>query len=334
MHMKNAAKHGAVSRRDFLAGAGGVLLGSMEAAGSQLSHVVVLEGTSAEAADYYLEPLKQALRERGHVVDRTIRITYRFADGDAARYPALAAELVDSQPDIIVTGSTTATLACVRLTSRIPIISSNLTDPIRAGLIASYSKPGRNVTGVTVSLDGLPSKLLQLLLEVLPSAKTVGVISNANEAAGRRQREEADEAAAKQGLTLVPAEVRSADDFEAVFRKLKQTGVNAVYAPSSLLVRTELKRFSDTAIAAAIPTFCNAVEVTQAGAMVSYGADLRENYRRAGYFVARILAGALPADLPTENPTRFVCSINLRTAKMLGVTIPPALFALASEFIE
>lgn len=331
--MKEGEKQGIVSRRDLLAGACGLLLPT-QAGASQLRHVAILEGTAEEGADYYLAPLKQALLERGYVIDRTIKITYRFAGGDAARYPALAAELLESRPDIIVTGSTTGTLACVRLTDRVPIISSNLTDPIGAGLIASYSKPGRNVTGVTVSLDGLPSKLLQLLQEVLPGAGTVGVISNANEAAGRRQREEAEAAAAKRGLALVPVEVRSADEFDAAFRKLKQTGANAVYAPSSLLVRTERKRFSDAAIAAALPTFCNAVEVTQAGAMVSYGADLRENYRRAGYFVARILGGGNPADLPTENPTRFVCSINLRTAKSLGISIPPALFALADEIIE
>ena len=322
------------SRRGLLAGAGSLLLGVELASANRLRRMAILEGTSAEAATHYLAPFEAALRERGHSVDRTLKIEYRFADGDAGRYAALAAELVASQPDVIVTGSTTATLACARLTDRIPIISSNLTDPIGAGLITSFAKPGRNVTGVTVSLDGLPSKILHLLLEVVPDARKIGVVSNVNEGAGRRQREEAEKAAAGLGLTLVAAEVRSADDFESVFLKLKQTGVSALYAPSSLLVRTERRRFADAALAASLPTFSNSVEVAQAGAMVSYGADLRENYRRTGYFVARVLAGANPADLPTENPTRFVCSINMRTAKALKVSVPPSLFALADEIIE
>lgn len=332
--MPEIEKKISIDRRCFMFGAAGLSVGAQRAAANQLKHLAILEGTSADGSDYYLAPLQQALQERGYMVDRSFRITHRFADGDAARYPALAAELIGAQPDIIVTGSTTATLACVRLTSRIPIISCNLTDPVGAGLIASYAKPGRNVTGVTVSLDGLPSKVIQLVQEVLPGIKTLGVVSNSNETAGRRQREEAERAAGRLGLTLVPAEVRSASDFHGSFRKLKQDGVQAVYAPSSLLVRTERRLFADAALAAAMPTFCNAVEVTQAGAMVSYGADLRENYRRAGYFVARVLGGASPADLPTENPTRFVCSINLRTAKALAISMPPALFALADEIIE
>lgn len=332
--MLNVAKEGGISRRRLLAAAAGFIYSALPARAGQLRHVAVLEGTSADGSNYYLAPLEQALRERGHVVDRTFRITHRFADGDASRYPALAAELVKFQPDVIVTGSTTATLACVRLTSRIPIISCNLTDPVGAGLIASYAKPGRNVTGVTVSLDGLPSKVVQLVRDVLPELKALGVLSNASETAGRRQLEEAERAAASLGLAVIPAEVRSASDFHEAFLELKQDGAEAVYAPSSLLVRTERRLFADAALAAAMPTFCNAIEVTQAGAMVSYGADLRENYRRGGYFVARVLGGAHPADLPTENPTRFVCSINLRTAKALAVSMPPALFALADEIIE
>lgn len=323
-----------VSRRDFLAGAGGCLLNPTRAAAAHVRELAILEGTSRESASHYLAPFAAALRERGHRIDQDLRFIYRFANGDAARYAGLAAELIALNPNVILTGSTTATLACSRLTTRIPIVSSNLTDPIGAGLISSFARPGGNVTGVTVSFEGLPSKILHLLVEVLPSAQKVGVFANANERANKRQLEEVQRAADDRGIAIVSAQVRSADDFEGAFQELKQAGASAVYATSSLLLRTERMRFANAALSAQMPTFCNALEIAQAGALLSYGADLRENYRRAGYFVDRILRGARAGDLPTENPTRFVCSINMHTAKALGVALPPALFALADELIE
>ena len=323
-----------VRRRQVLIGLGGVLTARTPARATRLHQLAILEGTSAEAARHYLAPFEAALRERGHHVNRDLRIVYRFADGNAGRYADLAQEIVLSDPDVIMTGSTTAALACAKLSNRVPIVSSNLTDPVGAGLISSLARPGTNVTGVTVSLDGLPAKILHLLSEVLPGPRKIGVLANANERASQRQLEEARRAAQELGLTFVVTDIGSAADFDRAFAELRQGGASAVYAPSSLLLRTEKRQFAEASLAARMPVFCNALEIAQAGALLSYGADLRENYRRAGYFVDRILRGAWPGDLPTENPTRFVCAINVGTARKLGVTVPPALFAFADEIIE
>jgi|EndMetStandDraft_5_1072996.scaffolds.fasta_scaffold64314_3 putative ABC transport system substrate-binding protein len=296
--------------------------------------IAVLEGTSEEVAQSYLDPFEAALRERGHHVGRSITFVRKFANGDAGRYPELAAQLVGLNPAVIVTGSTTATLACQKLTTRVAIVSSNLTDPVGTGLISSLARPGGNITGVTVSFESLPSKLLHMLVEVLPTVKRVGVLSNSTERAGTRQRDEAQRAAQQLGMTIIGVEVRSSADFDGAFREFAGSGVSAVYAQSSLLLRTQRHRFAEAAINYGIPIFCNAREIVEAGGLMSYGADLRENYRRAGYFVDRILAGASPATLPTENPTRFSCSVNMRTARTLAVTLPPALLALADEVFD
>jgi ABC-type uncharacterized transport system substrate-binding protein len=322
-----------IRRRDFIVGLACCSYGS-PAAGSGPSLIAVLEGTSEEVAQSYLEPFEAALRERGHQVGGSIAFVRKFANGDAGRYPDLAAQLVGLNPAVIVTGSTTATLACQKLTTQIPIVSSNLTDPVGTGLISSLARPGGNITGVTVSFDSLPSKLLHMLVEVIPTAKKVGVLSNAMERAGTRQRDEVQRTAQQLGMTIMAVEVRSAADFDGAFREFAGLGISAVYAQSSLLLRTERHRFAQAALKHGIPIFCNAREIVEAGGLMSYGADLRENYRRAGYFVDRILAGASPASLPTENPTRFSCSVNMRIARSLAVTLPPAILALADELFE
>lgn len=324
-----------IDRRKFLALFGGAA--ASPAAGQSGRHrplVAILEGTSQDLAQYYLGPFEQGLREHGRIDGRTVDLVRRFADGDAARYPELAELLIRLRPAVIVTGSTTGALACRRLTTTIPIVSSNLTDPIGVGLIASLARPGGNVTGVVISLEGQPGKLLQFLLELVPGVTRIGLLANPSERANARQRQAAEGAAAGMGVTLVAVEVRSRDDFAAAFEALSQASVQAIYVPSSLLWRTERKILADRALAARLPVICNAREIVQAGALMSYGADLRENYRRCAYFVDRILKGARPADLPTENPTKFVLSINLRTARTLGLVVPPTLFALADEVLE
>jgi len=296
--------------------------------------VAVLEGTSAEVAPYYLRPFEQTLREHGHVNGQTIDFVHKFADGDASRYPALAEELIRLTPAVLVTGSTTGALACKRLTATIPIVSANLTDPIGLGLISTLARPGGNVTGVVISLEGLPGKLLQILREVVPEARRIGLLANPSERANARQRQAAERVAAGLGMTFITVPVRTRDDIASAFEEFLRARVEAIYAPSSLMLRAERQYFAERALAARLPTMCNAREIVEAGALMSYGTDLRENYRRAAHFVDRILKGRRPADLPTENPTRFVLSINLKTAKSLGLAIPPTLLASADEVIE
>jgi putative tryptophan/tyrosine transport system substrate-binding protein len=324
-----------ISRRELivLVGSAATLPASAQSA-TQRPLVAVLEGTSQDVSRYYLSHFEQALRERGRINSDTIEIVSKFADGDAARYPALAEELVRLKPAVIVTGSTTGALACRNLTSTIPIVSSNLTDPVGMGLVSSLAKPGGNVTGVVISLEGQPGKLLQFLLELKPGVTRIGVLANPNERASARQLQAAESVAAGMGLTLVVAEVRSREDFAGAFDVLSRARAEAIYVPSSLLLRNERKNFADLALAARLPAVCNAREIVEAGGLMSYGVDLRENYRRSAYFVDRILQGTPPTDLPTENPRKFFTSVNLKTARVLGIAIPPTLHAIADEMIE
>jgi putative tryptophan/tyrosine transport system substrate-binding protein len=324
-----------MDRRKLLTGlvsAAVLRVGALHAA--QRPVIAVLEGTSPEAARYYLNHFEQALRERDHVPGRTVEVIARYAGGDASRYSQLAGELIQLGPAVIVTGSTTGALACKRLTSSIPIVSSNLTDPVEMGLVSSLSRPGGNVTGVTVSSEGQPGKLLQFLLELKPSVTKIGVLSNPAEMASSRQVRAAESAAHEIGLMLIYATVRSPEDLREAFRVLAQGGAEAIYAPSSLLLRNERKSFAELALAGRLPSVCNAREIVEVGALMSYGVDLRENYRRAAYFVDRILRGSSVTELPIENPRRFFTSVNARTARALSIKIPATLHAIADEIIE
>lgn len=296
--------------------------------------IAILEGTAPGAARYYLDHFEQALRERNHVSGRTVEFVARYADGNALRYPQIADELIRLRPAVIVTGSTTGALACRRLTNTVPIVSSNLTDPVGMGLVTSLSRPGGNVTGVTVSSEGQPGKLLQFLLELKPSVTTIGVLANPAEMASARQVRAAMTAANEIGLKLIDATVRSPENLPDAFQLLARGGAEAIYAPSSLLLRNERKSFAELALADRLPSVCNAREIVEVGALMSYGIDLRENYRRAAYFVDRILRGSSVAELPTENPRRFFTSVNARTARALNIKIPATLHAIADEIIE
>lgn len=296
--------------------------------------VAILEGTSEASAYAYLEPFTATLRERGLIEGETIELLRRFADGDAGRYRAIAEELVNRNPAVIVTGSTTATLACKRLTATIPIISANLTDPVGLGLVASIARPGGNVTGMVISMAGQPGKLLQILRDIVPGITRVGLLVQPSERASARQREVAEGFVQGLGMQLITADFGSGSELANAFEKLARDDVQGLYVPSSLIIRTERKRFAELALAARLPSVCNAREIVEAGGLISYGASLRENYRRAALYVHRVLAGAKPADLPVENPTKFVLTINRRTERALGVTIPPPLLAFADEVID
>src|SRR5262245_22930159 len=219
--------------------------------------VAVLEGTSSEVAPYYLRPFEQTLRQHGHVNGQTIDFVHKFADGDASRYPALAEELIRLTPAVLVTGSTTGALACKRLTATIPIVSANLTDPIGLGLISTLARPGGNVTGVVISLEGLPGKLLQILSEVVPEARRIGLLANPSERANARQRQAAEQVAAGLGMTFITVPVRTRDDIASAFEEFLRARVEAIYAPSSLMLRAERQYFAERALAARLPTMCN-----------------------------------------------------------------------------
>jgi putative ABC transport system substrate-binding protein len=248
--------------------------------------------------------------------------------------PVLAEELVRLQPNVIVTAVTTAALAAAKVTRTVPIVSAILNDPIHEGVIASYAHPGGNVTGIMNTIEGLPGKMVEITLELVPRAGRIGILINPANLATVTQWHEIEAAATAKGLTAENREVRTPDDLPSAFKALSSGGVEAVIVSRDTVLLGAAARVADLALAARLPTVAGQSEEVRAGQLVSYGASLIATTRRAAYFVDKILKGEKPADLPVEFPTKLELAINLKTAKALGLEIPPTLLARADEVIE
>ena len=283
------------------------------------------------------EAIRLALRERGYIEGQNIVFEYRYAEGKLDRQPELAAELVRLKVDIIVAAGTDRTVrAAKNATKTIPIVMMGSgSDPVEIGLIESLARPGGNVTGLTNLNRELGGKRLELLKEAVPKIARVAVLYDPAIPTGVLEMKEVLPVAARAlRLTLQPCEIRTADDFERVFTALNKDRPDGFYVTSNPLTRGNSKRVGDFAIKSRIPSVHGVRESVEAGGLMSYGADTAESYRRVAYFVDRILKGAKPGDLPVEQPTKFELVINLKTAKQIGVTIPPEVLARASKLIK
>jgi putative ABC transport system substrate-binding protein len=288
------------------------------------------ESTRAEA-------IRLALRELGYIEGQNIAFEYRYAEGKRDRQPELAAELVRLKVDIIVVaGGGNWVQAAKNATKTIPIVMVGVgADPIEFGLIESLARPGGNVTGVTTLSTELGGKRLELLKEAVPKLARVAVLYEpANPASVREVKELLPVAARALGLTIQPWEVRSADGFEKVFAALNKQRPDGLYVSSGPLVRAHQKRIVGLTLKSRLPSLYYDQEFVDTGGLMSYGADLADIYRRVAYYVDKILKGAKPADLPVEQPTKFEFVINLKTAKQIGLTIPPDVLARASRLIK
>ncbi len=277
---------------------------------------------------------RQGLGELGYVEPRDFVLMLRWTHGQGDRLPALANELALLTPDLVVTSTTAAALAVRRVMPAIPIVSATLIDPIGAGLVASYAHPGGNVTGTLISFETLPSKQLERAREVIPGATRIGMLINPNNLVNAFQRKHAEATAPAMGVKLVPVEVRSLEDLDAAFSTFARERCEIVLVLLDAMFITERRRIAALAIAARMPTLAGERDMVEAGGLVSYGIDLSDNWRRAAYFVGRILHGVRPAALPVETPVKYVLVINLKTAAAIGVTIPPSLVVQADEVIE
>ena len=283
------------------------------------------------------EPIRLALRDLGYIEGQNIAIEYRYAEGKRDRLPELAAELVRLKVEIIVVaGGGTWVRAAKNATKTIPIVMMGIgTDPVVAGLVESLARPGGNVTGVTTLSTELGGKRLELLKEAVPKlARVAALYEPANPASVREVKELLPVAARALRLTLQPWEVRDANGFEKVFTALNKDRPDGLYVTSGPLVRAHQKRIVGLTLKSRLPSMYYDREFVDAGGLMSYGADLAESYRRVAYFVDRILKGAKPADLPVEQPTKFELVINLKTAKQIGLTIPPEVLARANRLIK
>ena len=289
------------------------------------------ESTRAEA-------IRQALRELGYIEGQNIAIEYRYAEGNFDRLPGLAAELARLKVDIIVAAGANRTIqAAKNATKTIPIIMAGLgSDPVEAGFVESLARPGGNVTGLTNLGVELGGKRLELLKQAVPNLARVAVLYNSNVRARVLDVKEVLRVAARAlRLTLQPWEVRTADDFERIFAALSKQRPDGLYVlPGGTLMFANQKRIIGLALKSRLPSIYGNREAVDAGGLMYYGADFADSYRRVVYYVDRILKGAKPSDLPVEQPTKFELVINLKTAKQIGVTIPPEVLARANRLIK
>jgi putative tryptophan/tyrosine transport system substrate-binding protein len=279
----------------------------------------------------------RALRELGYVEGQNIAVEYRYSEGRTDRAPELVAELVRLNVDILVVAGGIHWIRAAKNASKtIPVVMAGVgNDPVEAGLIESLARPGANVTGLTNLTGKLAGKRLELLKEAVPKLARVAVIYEPATPANLVEvKEDLPSAARALKLTVQPWEVRDADGFEKVFAVLSRERPDGLYVAGSPLTNANQKRIAGFALKSRLPSVYAERGAVDVGGLMYYGADLTESYRRVAYYVDRILKGAKPADLPVEQPTKFELVINLKTAKALGLTIPPLVLMRAEKVIK
>jgi putative tryptophan/tyrosine transport system substrate-binding protein len=282
------------------------------------------------------EAIRLALRDLGYIEGQNIASEYRYAEGKLDRLPDLAAELVLLKVDIIVVGGDIPTRAAKKATKTIPIVIMGTgSDPVAAGLVESIARPGGNVTGITTLTRELGGKRLELLKEAVPKVARVTVLYDPTVPDSVLDVKEVLPVAARAlKMTIQPWEVRGTDDFEKVFSAMGKQRPDGLYATAGPLMRPNRKRIVDFALKSRLPSMYGSREAVEAGGLMSYSADQADSYRRVADYVDKILKGAKPADLPVEQPMKFEFTINLKTAKQIGVTIPPDVLARATKIIK
>jgi ABC-type uncharacterized transport system substrate-binding protein len=292
-----------------------------------------LGGGSASLQTKWTAAFLQRLRELGWIEGSNIAIEYRWTEGSYERAAAFAAELVRLKVDVIVTSGTPIILAAKRATEIVPIVFAAAADPLGGGLVASLARPGGNVTGLSLQSADLVGKRLELLREVVPRLNRLAVMASAGSPAAMLEIGEAQTAARTLGLETATFEIRRAEDFAVAFEMMK-SHAQGLYVATDPFVTAHRVRINTLALSMRLPTMHGIRDYVEVGGLMSYGASFPDLWRRAGDYVDKILRGAKPADLPVEQPTKFDLTINLVTAKALGLDVPPTLLARADEVIE
>jgi putative tryptophan/tyrosine transport system substrate-binding protein len=282
----------------------------------------------------FVEAFLEGMRALGYVEGQHFVLEYRAADEHYERLPALAAELVQLKPEVIVAQGTPAALAAKDATTTIPIVIVGVGDPMGSGLVASLARPGGNITGLSVLAPELVGKQLEFLKDVLPTVSRVAVLWNPANPAHTLQMRQADVAAQRLGLQLHRVEVRSPDAFDSAFAAMTRAHAGALFAFDDNLFFEHRSRLAELAAMSHLPTMHQARAPVEAGGLISYGVSRPDGWRRAANYVDKILKGAKPGDLPVEQPTKFELVINPKTAQALGLTIPPAVLFQADEVIR
>ena len=323
-------------RREFIALLGSSLAGWSPAARAQQAGRVPTIGFLGSATPatqgQWVTAFVQRLRELGWIEGRTIAIEYRWGEGRPERFTEIAAEFVRLKVDVMIVGGTPTAVAAKQATAVIPIVFAMTGDPVGTGLVAHLARPGGNVTGLSTQTTDTVSKRIELLREVVPNLRRLAILANINSPVVVLEMGEAQAAANTLGLEVVTLEVGQAEDIERTFETLGRA--DGLYVCADPLVSANRTRINALALAARLPTMHDLREYAVPGGLMSYGPNIPDLFRRAGDYVNKILRGAKPAELPVEQPTKFDLVINLRTAKGLGLEIPPTLLTRADEVIE
>ena len=315
----------------------GVLSAPLPADGQQpgkVPRIGYLSATSPTVATNVLNAFRQGLRDLGYVEGENIAIEYRWAEGKLERLPALAAELVRLKVDLILAWTTAPALAAKDATRTIPIVIGYVADPVERGLIASLARPGGNVTGLSWGGIELSGKQLELLKDAVPKLSRVAILINPASQFHKAVVKEIETAGRALGVKLQPLEVRAPDEFDSAFKAMTRERAGALLVPGDSMFLLHRTRLAELAAKSRLPAMHGLREHVEAGGLMSYAPSLSDTSRRGATFVDKILKGAKPADLPVEQPTRFELVINLKTAKALGLTIPPSVLIRADHVIQ
>jgi putative tryptophan/tyrosine transport system substrate-binding protein len=334
-----------MNRRDFITLIGGTPVawprGVLAQATNRRTLIAWLWATSQSGADEYvragkiLPPFLKGMQEFGYAEGRDFDMAYRFAAGDYDRLPRLAAELAALNPNVFIAPATAQAVVVKKVVATtIPIVVPVLADPVGLGLVASEARPGGNLTGIAPYVKGLPAKQLELAREIVPGATRIGLLDDPTDPKAYQQRREIEAKGQELKVRIVVAEARTAGDVGPAYEVLAAERVEVVIVEQSNMLITARKQIAEAATVKKLPSVYGYREHVEAGGLISYGVNLNWCYHRAAYYVDRILKGTKPADLPVEFPTEIELVINLKTATVLGLEIPPTLLVRADAVIE
>jgi putative ABC transport system substrate-binding protein len=326
-----------IGRRHFISGLGGTAVAWPLAARAQQSAMQVigfLSSVSPKPFAAMVAAFHQGLKETGYVEGQNVAIEYRWAEGQYDRLPGLAADLVVRRVAVIAaTGGPASGLAAKAATSSIPIVFSSGSDPVNAGLVSNLARPEGNVTGITFFADTLVAKRLELVRELAPNA-TIGVLVNPNNGDTPGELHDAEAWAHETGQEILVLNASTPSEIDAAFATIVQRAAGALVIAGDAMLASRREQIGLLAARQAIPTIYSSPDVIPPDALAAYGASLTDSYRKVGTYVGKILAGAKPADLPVLRPTQFRLTINLKTAKALGLKVPTSILLRADEVIE
>jgi putative ABC transport system substrate-binding protein len=323
-------------RREFVGILGATALSSLAARAQQPAKPVVgfLNVGRGDASTFLQTAFRAGLKEAGYIDGENVTVEYRWADGHFDRLPSLAADLVHRQVTVIAATTTPGALAAKNTGTTIPIVFETAGDPIRLGLVKSLNHPGDNLTGVTQLSSELISKRLGLLHELVPTAKLVGLLVDQSDPRAEAQVADMSEAARGLDVQIHIVKASNEDEIDKAFANVSQAGARGLLVGTGEFLRRRAEQIVTLAAQQNLPAIYQYREFTKLGGLISYGTDLSDSYRQTGVYTGRVLKGAKPGDLPVLQAIKFDLVINLKTAKALGLTIPPGVFAIADEVIE